>query len=96
MKNPRLFSSFVNARSMSHLRFVTALVVGLFVSGGLGSVCFSQATLRLNDGDIFQGDFYKHEIQRDSTSDNTAFLLWKCNAFLEPMVVPWNVVDSIS
>ncbi|MFN8741250.1 MAG: TlpA family protein disulfide reductase [Pirellula sp.] len=81
---------------MSHLRFVTALVVGLFVSGGLGSVCFSQATLRLNDGDIFQGDFYKHEIQRDSTSDNTAFLLWKCNAFLEPMVVPWNVVDSIS
>jgi thiol-disulfide isomerase/thioredoxin len=81
---------------MSHLRFVTALVVGLFVSGGLGSVCFAQATLRLNDGDIFQGDFYTQEIQKDSTSDNAAFLHWKCNAFLEPMVVPWNAVDSIS
>jgi hypothetical protein len=81
---------------MSHLRFVVAVVVGLFVSRGLEGVCLSQATLRLNDGDIFQGDFYKQEIQRDSASSNEDCLLWKCNAFLEPMVVPWNVVDSIS
>lgn len=83
-----------NARPIMLVRFIIALVFSLYISAVFSNDAYSQATLRLNDGDIFQGDFYDRDIQRDSASNE--FLVWKCNAFLEPMLVPWSVVDSIS
>jgi thiol-disulfide isomerase/thioredoxin len=79
---------------MTPLRFAVCFVLSLCISTCFGTYGYSQATLRLYDGDIFQGDFYDGKIQTDSA--NQDFLIWKCNAFREPMLVPWNVVDSIS
>lgn len=77
-------------------RFPWFVFVGLITWIACGQACWSQSTLRLTDGDIFQGYFSAQSSDRIAEKDRGEFLIWQCNAFLEPMLIPWKVVDSIS
>ncbi len=85
-----------DSHCVSPRRFSCFVFVCLITWIVCGQACWSQATLRLTDGDIFQGYFSAQSSDRIAEKDRGEFLIWQCNAFLEPMLIPWKVVDSIS
>ncbi|XZE21597.1 TlpA family protein disulfide reductase [Pirellulaceae bacterium SH449] len=86
---------------MMSKRLIIFLLGCATIAMSLSKSACAQGTLRFHDGDAYQGEFSEEPLKPNDTKTNTPaanakHLLWKCNAFLEPMLVPWDVIDSIS
>jgi thiol-disulfide isomerase/thioredoxin len=94
-------SQVTSKHPMISNRLIIILLGCTTIAANLSESACAQGTLRFQDGDAYQGEFSEVPLKpNDSKSNITAaqhrHVLWKCNAFSEPMLVPWDVIDSIS
>lgn len=94
-------SQVTSKHPMMSNRLIIFLLGCTTIAANLGVSACAQGTLRFHDGDAYQGEFSAELLKPNDTktkitSAQDRHVLWKCNAFSEPMLVPWNVIDSIS